>query len=41
MPPMGEPDRLRRPEDEAERRDGQRLLRRADEREIAVAARAG
>ena len=38
MPPMGEPERLRRPKSKAEGRDGQRLLRRADEGDVAVAA---
>ena len=38
MPPMGEPEKLRRPQDEAEGGDGQRLLGRADEGEVAVAA---
>ena len=35
---MGEPERLRRPEQEAEGSDGERLLRRADEGDVAVAA---
>ncbi len=38
MPPMSEPERLRRPNDQGEGRDGERLLRRADEGEVAVAA---
>ena len=38
MPPMSEPERLRRPNMQAEGRDGERLLRRADEGEVAVAA---
>ena len=37
MPPMSEPERLRRPEDEAEDRDGQGLFRRADHGDVAVA----
>ena len=38
MPPMGEPEKLRRAEDQAEDRDGQRLFRRADQGDVAVAA---
>ena len=38
MPPMGEPERLRRPNNKAEGRDGERLLRRADQGDVAVAA---
>ena len=37
MPPMGEPERLRRPKQQAEGSDGERLLGRADEGEVAVA----
>ena len=37
MPPMSEPEKLRRREDQAEDGDGQRLFRRADHGEVAVA----
>jgi hypothetical protein len=35
---MGEPERLRRPNRRPKARDGERLLRRADEGEVAIAA---
>ena len=37
-PPIGEPERLRRPKDEPENGDGQRLLRRAHHHHVAIAA---
>ena len=39
MPPMSDPERLRRPKIRSERRDGERLFGCADEAEIAVAAK--
>ena len=36
IPPMGEPERLRRPNRKVKGGDGERLFRRTDEREIAV-----
>jgi predicted permease len=38
MPPMGEPERLRRPNIRPKTGHGERLLRRADQRDVAVAA---
>src|SRR6267378_2356814 len=38
IPPIGDPERLRRAHDQAERRDGERLLRRAHHGKVAIAA---